>query len=228
MSYIVVDKAAKLKRRRKIVQKIVAIFTAMVIVALAIALWVYWKSMTPTILDIAQVQVKAQTTQAVNEAVLSVLQGVDYADFVTVEKNSQNEVVLITANSNSVNQLARNASIVTQGKINTLFQQAISIPLGTLSGIPLLSQLGPDVNIVIDPVGTVQCSFVSHFETAGINQTLHRIYLNVSSTVDVIIPSSHQVVQIETPILVCETVIVGKVPDTFLQGGLLLGQSQQQ
>ncbi len=228
MRYIVVDKAAKLKRRRKIVQKIVAIFTAMVIVALAIALWVYWKSMTPTILDIAQVQVKAQTTQAVNEAVLSVLQGVDYTDFVTVEKNSQNEVVLITANSNSVNQLARNASIVTQGKINTLFQQAISIPLGTLSGIPLLSQLGPDVNIVIDPVGTVQCSFVSHFETAGINQTLHRIYLNVSSTVDVIIPSSHQVVQIETPILVCETVIVGKVPDTFLQGGLLLGQSQQQ
>ena len=228
MRYIVVDKAAKLKRRRKIVQKIVAIFTAMVIVALAIALWVYWKSMTPTILDIAQVQVKAQTTQAVNEAVLSVLQGVDYADFVTVEKNSQNEVVLITANSNSVNQLARNASIVTQGKINTLFQQAISIPLGTLSGIPLLSQLGPDVNIVIDPVGTVQCSFVSHFETAGINQTLHRIYLNVSSTVDVIISSSHQVVQIETPILVCETVIVGKVPDTFLQGGLLLGQSQQQ
>lgn len=228
MRYIVVDKAAKLKRRRKILQKIVAIFTAMVIVALAIALWVYWKSMTPTILDIAQVQVKAQTTQAVNEAVLSVLQGVDYADFVTVEKNSQNEVVLITANSNSVNQLARNASIVTQGKINTLFQQAISIPLGTLSGIPLLSQLGPDVNIVIDPVGTVQCSFVSHFETAGINQTLHRIYLNVSSTVDVIIPSSHQVVQIDTPILVCETVIVGKVPDTFLQGGLLLGQSQQQ
>ncbi len=228
MRYIVVDKAAKLKRRRKIVQKIVAIFTAMVIVALAIALWVYWKSMTPTILDIAQVQVKAQTTQAVNEAVLSVLQGVDYADFVTVEKNSQNEVVLITANSNSVNQLARTASIVTQGKINTLFQQAISIPLGTLSGIPLLSQLGPDVNIVIDPVGTVQCSFVSHFETAGINQTLHRIYLNVSSTVDVIIPSSHQVVQIDTPILVCETVIVGKVPDTFLQGGLLLGQSQQQ
>lgn len=228
MRYIVVDKAAKLKRRRKIVQKIVAIFTAMVIVALAIALWVYWKSMTPTILDIAQVQVKAQTTQAVNEAVLSVLQGVDYTDFVTVEKNSQNEVVLITANSNSVNQLARNASIVTQGKINTLFQQAISIPLGTLSGIPLLSQLGPDVNIVIDPVGTVQCSFVSHFETAGINQTLHRIYLNVSSTVDVIIPSSHQVVQIETPILVCETVIVGKVPDTFLQGSLLLGQSQQQ
>lgn len=228
MRYIVVDKAAKLKRRRKIVQKIVAIFMAMVIVALAIALWVYWKSMTPTILDIAQVQVKAQTTQAVNEAVLSVLQGVDYADFVTVEKNSQNEVVLITANSNSVNQLARNASIVTQGKINTLFQQAISIPLGTLSGIPLLSQLGPDVNIVIDPVGTVQCSFVSHFETAGINQTLHRIYLNVSSTMDVIIPSSHQVVQIETPILVCETVIVGKVPDTFLQGSLLLGQSQQQ
>ena len=135
MRYIVVDKAAKLKRRRKIVQKIVAIFTAMVIVALAIALWVYWKSMTPTILDIAQVQVKAQTTQAVNEAVLSVLQGVDYADFVTVEKNSQNEVVLITANSNSVNQLARNASIVTQGKINTLFQQAISIPLGSVSDI---------------------------------------------------------------------------------------------
>ena len=133
---------------------------------------------------------------------------------------------MIYADSAKVNALARQMAIVSQSKINALTSFDVDIPLGTLSGLPLLSEKGPKVNIVVSPMGTVNCTFTSTFQAAGINQTLHRIYLNVESVVDLIIPGSHTQVSTSTPILLCESVIIGKVPQTFLQGGLTLGGSE--
>ena len=223
--YVVVNRGERALKRRRLLKKVVALFCVLLVAAAALSVWFYWRSMTPTILDIALVQVQSQTAQAVNEALSAVLGGVDYRQLITVEKNSQNDVVLLTANSNAINTLARSAALTTQGKINGLFADSIKIPLGTLSGIPLLNELGPHLKIEVSPVGTVSCAFTSEFETAGINQTLHRIYLTVKSTVDGIIPSSHQIVETQTPVRVCETVIVGKVPEACLQGGFLLGSS---
>lgn len=222
--YVVVNQADKKKRRRKTFRKFWFAVLCLVLIAIGIALWVYWRSMTPTILDIATVQVQSETTRAINEAVLSVFSGdVNYADMVVVEKNNDNDIVMLTANSALVNNLARNTSLLTQTKISGLFTESINIPIGTLSGIPLLNEMGPNVSIAVSPIGSVVCTFVSEFSTAGINQTLHRIFLNVESKVDLIVPTMHREIVISTPVLVCETVIVGQVPQTFLQGGFVLG-----
>lgn len=227
--YVVVNHAEKRKKRKKLCRRLVAVFLLLLICAVGIALWVYWKSMTPTILDIVEVRVRSAATQAANEAVLAVFSGgVKYADIVTVERNTQNEIVMLSANQVTVNELARDTSLVTQRKIEDLFvDEAINIPFGTLTGIPLLSEVGPNVSVYVTPIGAVTCKFVSDFESAGINQTLHRIYLQVESRVDVIVPTMHKVLEINTPILVCETVIVGKIPDTYLQGGLVLSGKMQ-
>ena len=220
--YVVVNQAEKRKKRKKVCRRVIAVFLLLLIAVIGLLLWIYWKSMTPTILEIAEVRVQSEATRAANEAVLSVFNGgVKYDDIVTVERNNENEVVLVSANQVAVNQLARNTSLVTQNKISGLFDKAISIPLGSLTGIPLLNDRGPLVNIEVSPIGAVECKFVSNFESAGINQTLHRIYLNVESRVDVIIPSMHKVLIVSTPILVCETVIIGKIPDAYLQGGIV-------
>ncbi len=226
MHYVVVNRAEKTRKRKKMLKRLLSIFVLLIVIVLIVALTIYWRSMTPTILDIAQVKVESEATRAINESVLSVFDGdVSYGDLVSVEKNNNDDIVMITANSAMVNNLARNTSLLTQSKLNKLFDDTIKIPIGTLTGIPLLSNVGPDVEISVAPIGTVTCSFVSKFESAGINQTLHRIFLNVDGKIDLIVPGMHEVMEISTPILICETVIVGKVPDTFLQGGLVLGSS---
>lgn len=225
-AYVVVNRAERQKKRKKAIKKLLISLVFFVVLSIAFAFWMYWRSMTPTILDIAVVRVQSESTRAINEAVLSVFEsGVSYSDLVTIEKNTDNEVVLLTANSVLSNSLARNTSLLVQAKINKLFENSIEIPIGTLSGVPLLNEMGPTVCIAVSPVGSVSCSFVSEFVSAGINQTLHRIYLNVNSRVDLIVPTLHHTVDICTPILICETVIVGKVPQTFLQGGFVLGTS---
>lgn len=221
--YAVVNKGVENKKRRNIVKKIVWICVALIVLLLFAAGWIYWKSMTPTILDVAQTRLKSETMRAINDAVnIAISDSCLYSDFVTIEKDSNNDISLIYANSAKVNAVARQMALASQSKINALTSFDVNIPLGTLSGIPLLSEKGPTVNIIVSPVGTVNCTFGSTFETAGINQTLHRIYINVESVVDLIIPSAHMQVETVTPILLCESVIVGKVPQTFLQGGWTL------
>lgn len=220
--YAVINIGAKQKKRRKTLKKIVVFCVVFVVIVLIIAGWIYWKSMTPTILDVAETRIKSETTRAINEAVnIAIADSCVYSDFVTVEKDSNNEISLIYADSVKVNALARQMAITSQSKINSIQSFDVDIPLGTLSGVPLLSEKGPKVNIIVAPVGTVNCTFSSTFQTAGINQTLHRIYINVESVVDLIIPTAHTQVVTNTPILLCESVIVGKVPQTFLQGGFL-------
>lgn len=218
--YVVVDRAEKRKKHKSRIRKVILALLLLVVIACTVAICVYRQSMTPTILEIAQVRVQSEATRAINEAIAAVFEDVDYKTLVCVEKNDANEITMLSANSAMVNNLARNTSLLTQSKVNSLFQEDIEIPLGTLSGIPLLSERGPTVYVQVAPIGTVNCTFSSKFETAGINQTLHRIYVNVNGTVDLIVPTMHQTVEISTPILICETVIVGKVPDTFLQGSL--------
>lgn len=224
--YAVVSKSIKQRKRRKFIYKMIAIVVIAVILSVLLALWIYWRSMAPVILDVAETRLLSETTFAVNEAVCVALADCDgFSDFVLVEKNNKDEIVMISANSALVNNLARNTALLSQQKINSLKSFNVKIPLGTLSGIPLLSEKGPTVNVIVSPIGNVSCTYTSTFETAGINQTLHRIYINVNSKVDLIMPMSHLEVECSTPILVCESVIVGSVPDTFLQGSLLLGST---
>lgn len=221
--YVVVNRELKRQKHKKRLRIACLCLFLLVAASIAVAIFVYRRSMTPTILDIAEAQVQSQATFAINEAVSSALEGVFYDNLINIEKNTQNEVTLLTANSAKVNTLARSTAMLTQSKINALFQDDIEIPLGTLSGIPLLSERGPNVYIQVSPIGTANCIFLSKFETAGINQTLHRIYLNVTSKVDLIVPTMHKTVEISVPVLICETVIVGKVPETFLHGTLFGG-----
>lgn len=224
--YSVVNAGTKKKKNKKRTRKLAIFLLFAILLSVFLALFFYRRSMNPIILDIAQTRMQAETTMAINEALVVTLADVsDFSEFVTVEKNEQNDIVLVTANSALVNNLAHSTAIVTQKKISELKSFEVNIPIGTLSGIPLLSELGKPVTVTVSPVGNVTCSFQSTFETAGINQTLHRIYILVESCVDLIMPTSHTEVKSKTPILLCESIIVGKVPDTFLQGGLLLGSS---
>ncbi len=224
--YVVVAKTELYGRRKKFWRKFWLAVALIIVFAVLLAARLYWNSMTPTILELAKVHVQSQSAQAINEAVLELFSnGVSYVNFVMVEKNENNDVVLLVTDSVQINKLAREAAVLIQNCLNSQFGDELQIPLGTISGVPLLSGKGPCVGINVSPQNSVSCSFVSDFTSAGINQTLHRVYLNVDSRVDLIVPTMHHTVEMSMPILVCETILVGTVPETYLQCGMLLGAS---
>lgn len=225
MPYVVVNKKQQKAKRRKFFTIFMLVLIALIVIAIVIVLNVYWKSTLPTLIEITQTRISVQTIAIVNQAVSTAIANTnDFEKLLTIERDDEGNVVLLTSNTAQVNQLARKTAILSQQKLDELAKEQIKIPFGTISGIPLFSEMGPDVVITVTPIGAVNCTFTSTFESVGINQTLHRMYVNVQCKIDLIIPQSHYLTEHNVPILICESVIVGKVPSTYLQGGVVLGE----
>ena len=120
--------------------------------------------------------------------------------------------------------LTRDLENLCQSNIEKIDHQSVQIPLGAFTGSVVLSDLGPPVNIALLPIGSVQCDFTSFFEQVGINQTRHSIYVNIKTTISLVLPISSVPVNISTAILVCENIIVGEVPQFYFNGSNSYGK----
>jgi len=176
----------------------------------------------PIIISIGEAKVKSLATKAINMAVTEVLcEGYTYDDIIDIKFTNSGDIAYMQAKSLIVNKLSRDLVSTSQSKLDIIGEQGISIPLGSLSGVPLFMGRGPELRLKLFPIGAISCNFKSVFSQAGINQTNHRIYVNINSNVTVILPISSRQVATTTQLLICESVIVGKVPDTYLHSASL-------
>ena len=97
------------------------------------------------------------------------------------------------------------------------------IPLGAFTGIEALSGYGRSVCVKVVPVISVECNFVSRFSQAGINQTIHSVYIDVVTDITIVLAARTERVFATAEVLVCESIINGKIPEVYLQGGMLGG-----
>ena len=81
---------------------------------------------------------------------------------------------------------------------------------------PILARYGPQLKVSIEPIGTVSVDFKTSFESAGINQTRHTIYLEAKTQVKVVIPLTTSTKEVKVKIPICETIIVGEVPESYV------------
>ncbi len=167
------------------------------------------------------------TTVAVNDAVYYTLSDqVRYEELVTVSKNEVGDVIAITSNSFQINRIARDTAYMSQENLKKMSEGGIDVPLGAFTGVEAWAGFGPRINLKIIPISNVACQFVSKFEQAGINQTKHSIYLEIVADISIVMPSSTSNFASLTEVLVTESVILGKVPDTYLQTDLFGGGYQ--
>ena len=163
-NYIIAGSQKMPKARKSIIKKSLSVVCIVAILSICAALYFYWQSMMPVVIDIASAKVNAEATRLLNQAICAAISDADYTDFVNIERNSRGEITMISANSVYVNTLARISAITAQSKIDTLENYRVDIPIGTLSGIVLLTNKGPSVSIEVSPIGGVSCEFVSKFE----------------------------------------------------------------
>lgn len=160
--------------------------------------------------------IKSSASENINDAVLFSLDNLSYDSVISVEKNVNGDVVLISANNLKVNALSRKVVDLTKVTLDDKLKSGVPVPLLSFTGIGFISGYGRKVNFKSLNVGMVNCEFLSDFKSVGINQTLHSIYVNINCKIAVNIPFNNEEICISSKILVCENVIVGKVPDLYL------------
>ncbi len=151
--------------------------------------------------------------QAIEEVIKS---GYDYKDLISVEKNSSGDVIMIITDSVAVNGLSADIASKTYDIIDKKTNEGVGVPLGAFSGIRLLSGFGERINMKLLSVTSVKCEITSEFQSAGINQTRHAMYVNIVSEISIITKISTKVTHEKISVLVYDNLIVGKVPAALI------------
>lgn len=171
----------------------------------------------PLVKTVSQTAARRVCIEAINTAVTETLsdEGDAYSALVEITKDSSGTVTSIQTDSMEMNRLKAALSFAIEKKIGSVDTREINIPLGTVIGGELLSGRGPKIKLIVDLAGNVLTELESVFESAGINQTCHRIMLRVKCDICIIMPGYTTSSTLETDFCIAETVIVGKVPNTY-------------
>lgn len=156
-------------------------------------------------------------TVNINSAINDLMSDGEYSGdyFVDFQKTEQGEVTAISCNMAKINALS---SLILEKVVGSTNSNTITvgIPLGNLSGISLLMGRGPKVPVKIVMMTSSRVEFNNSIVTAGINQTKHQINLEVIVDVDILVPWGTESTQVICEVLIADTVVVGKVPETYL------------
>lgn len=173
------------------------------------------------IADLAHKSVMNTTSDITNDAIARQIETGDiaYDRIVFFEKDLDGRITALKTNMSEINRLKTDVLDLINDEILALDTSDIGIPLGSLFLPEVLSGKGPAIPVHILSIRNSDASFVSHFSQAGINQTLHQLNMEVSIDVAVLVLGETSSFTVTSQVMVAETVIVGDVPQTFLQTG---------
>ena len=171
--------------------------------------------------ELAEVQVKNTTSDLTNDAIArQIAEGIiQYDRIVYFEKDLDGKITALKTNMSEINRLKTNILKIINDEILALDTSDIGIPIGSLFFPEFFSGKGPSIPVHILSIRNSDASFVSDFTQAGINQTLHKLTMEVSVDVAVLVLAQTSSFTTTSEVVVAETVIVGDVPGTFLQTG---------
>jgi len=176
----------------------------------------------PIVIKNTESQIKSYATRSINYAVADTMnQNISYGDLINIVKDKDENVSFIEANSVRINLLSKTMSKAVMSNFVEFAKWPIKIPIGSFTGIAIFAGFGPKIAFNISPFGEVLCSFSSNFESAGINQTYHKLYLIISLKVNIVFPFERLHVLSDSEVLLCETLIIGKIPDVYLNSNNL-------
>lgn len=209
------DRKEKQKKGRG--RKIIRILVIAAVVSGALFLLLE-KNLEAVILDMAHARAQAMAVEYMHEAVQYVMgDGVTYEEMMHVRTDDMGRVTLIQANAARMNALATKTALRSQEQLESAEAQSVSIPLGAALGIPFFSAMGPRISVRILPVSAVTANFSTEFESAGINQSRHKIFLSLQANVRLVIPTGGRQVTLNSQVLIAESIIVGDVPQSYVQ-----------
>lgn len=166
----------------------------------------------------AKIQTENKITSVMEEAVLAELErlGMDYADLVCVERVEGGTITAVTTDMAAMNRLRSALVERVLPALSEIDRRDIAVPVGSLLDSELLWGRGPTIKVRSVTVGSLHAEFESEFIGAGVNQTLHKIWITLLAPATVLLPGEQLELEVQTRLCVAETVIVGEIP-SYLQ-----------
>jgi len=188
-----------------------------ILILFNVFIYAFDKIVTPTVISVADAEMRAKSLEIVNKSILDEFtKQFNYDEIIHVEKDRNDNIVMLKADTIKMNKIACDVALSSQKRLKNLGNVGVKVPMGYIFKNNILAYFGPSITIKMQPIGQIETKYVSEFEQAGINQTRHKIYVQVKTRVRVIIPLKSNDIEVNNEVAVAETIIVGKIPDTAL------------
>ncbi len=198
----------RLKLRFYLLAGVVMLFSLGVVVDVALR---------PILEQVAAQQVHLAVVRLINEAVYDQLgNGVAYQQLINVSTDADGRVTLMQPDTVKITRLVTSIARDLEEKLGNLSREDIKVPLGMLTGNSLLADKGPNLTLALLPLGSVSVNIHDEFSAAGINQTRHSIMLDIVVDMGILLPFQSTFTQITDTLPIVESVIVGPIPETYL------------
>lgn len=177
------------------------------------------RSLRPPFMAMATGIARQLATQAINDALTKrIAEDSEYAKLVVLDKDQNGRVTSAHFNFAEVARIESLTTLRVQHVLTRLDERTIYVPALQAMGSAILATLGPSIPIRIEPLGSAQSDVEPVVQTAGINQTVHILYLHISAQVSVVVPFVTQPVRVDTKIPIAYVIFVGTVPQTTISG----------
>lgn len=137
---------------------------------------------------------------------------ISYDDLITTNCSQSGEIQSVNTDVVTVNKLKNAITSELSRQLDEYYEYEVDFPLGNATGSEFLSGVGPVIKFNSNVTGSVTSEFRSEFETGGVNQTIHRLYIDITGDLIVIVGGEQEPLKLSTSVLIGETVIVGDVP----------------
>ncbi|MEG2044546.1 MAG: sporulation protein YunB [Clostridia bacterium] len=191
-----------------------------VLLAILLSSFVINRFISPVVKKSINAQVNYIVTKRINEVIIDTIakENITYDKLVVIEKTSNNMMSGLISNMPLINILKSRLAIDTNEAINEIGIEELSIPIGSLFGNEFFSARGPNVHFKILYAGMTNVDINSSFETAGINQTKHTINSLVNVSIGIVLKGYKSNIDIETKVPIAETIIIGNIPNYYING----------
>lgn len=207
----------RLRKKRKTGKKVFIIVLLLVAGSLGAYIWLK-TAVYANLEDISKMRAEVLVSRTVNQALTAQFQEEkNPRQLFSVTKDPQGQIQMVQADSAEINIIMTQLSINLQKAFRNMEEEPLDVPIGALLGSKLLSQTGPMLKLYILPVSVISTDFMTEFESQGINQTKYKIYMILNCRVKVMAPFSSKDFDTKSTVLIAETVILGQVPDSFVQ-----------
>lgn len=195
---------------------------ALTLLGLAVAFLLFMRlSVAPLVQELAKARVANKASSIINDAVEAQLRNdnIDYDAIVFLEKDRNGTITALKTNINEINRLKTEILSVIDTMLLDLDVNDVGLPLGSLILPEFFSGTGPVLPVKVMSISTSDADFYNEFTEAGINQTSHRIDMEVRITMTILTPVGTESVTVTSTVVVAETVIVGTVPGSYVDVG---------
>lgn len=193
----------------------------LLLILVAVGYLLFRGKLYPVALDMARTQVQNATSDLINDAIdAQIVQGdIQYDRLIYFEKDLNGRITALKTNMGEINRLKTEILNRINDEILAMDASEIGLSAGSLVLPELLSGRGPVIPVQVVSVRNSDASFLSAFSEAGINQTMHQLSMDVLVDVTVLVLGRTESFTVNSQVVVAETILVGDVPNTFLQTG---------